>query len=326
MPLKSPFKGYIDFTSGIFAANLGHGAVAVNKALLTAILDYGLHTYQYPTDIREEYERRLCEWTGYEACALFSDGTVAVEAALRVMVKVDRGCTWWPFGLRGCFHGKTYGATCQISFMDEARPMGNWIIEGYRGWDAHFWSDALIAHLLKCQRGGYLICFDEIQSGFGRTGKKFAYEHYGIKPDLLVIGKGMGSGFPVSAVLGPANLLDKVDLTCTHGGNPLACAAGIATIAEFERLTLIEHSARKGHVLHKGLKGLDLGVQGRGMVAALLFESAAEARLIEARCQENGLLVVGTDKGSVKIGPPLTIPDEELVRGIEILGEVLGDG
>lgn len=323
-------KQYIDFqsgaglgeNSGIFAGILGPRPRAVIEALELAMRKYGLHTYTYPTEIRQEYERRLCEWAGYEACALFSDGSRAVEAAMQII-----GGTWKGDirAIADCFHGKTAGPRILL-YRTEWPNWGHWIIEGYRGWDAHFWPDSLIDHLKECQRQGYLICFDEIQSGFGRTGKKFAYEHYGIKPDLIVTGKAQGSGFPVSAVLGPRSLLDKADLSCTHGGNPLACAAGLATLDEIERLNLIEESARKGHILHSKLgevPGLMGRVKGMGMVAALMFDTVAEADSLVMRCQENGLLVVRTGKGSVKLGPPLIIFDEAIVRGVEIIGECL---
>ena len=179
------------------------------------------------------------------------------------------------------------------------------------------------------QKRGRLICFDEIQSGFGRTGRKFAYEWYGIEPDLLVVGKGSHSGFPGSAVLARrASLLEpfREDFSSTHGGNPLACAAGLATIEEFERLNLVEEAARKGEVLHGFLDSLDaegFRFNARGLVAALLVDGSDSADRIVRLCRDKGLLVVHTGKPSVKIGPPLTIPDDVLLEGLEILKGVL---
>ena len=191
---------------------------------------------------------------------MFTTGSEAVEAALRLVRGqfVDRKKVW---GIVGCFHGKTLGAR----LLD---PLGRWIhldtirggaiqysskkpagiiVEGYRGWDAHFWEDSVIAWLKQMQQRGALIIFDEIQSGFGRTGRKFAYEWYDIRPDVLVTGKGQGSGFPVSAVFASRSILEpwKEWFSSTHGGGPLACAAGLATIEEFERLDLVKEAERK---------------------------------------------------------------------------------
>jgi len=334
---------YIDFTSGIFAVNTGHGNVKIETAIRIQLAKGLVHAYTYGTEIREEYERRLCEWTGYEDCALFTTGSEAVEAALRVMRNYRHlGMVHKTvFGRENCFHGKTYGSRRKITWINDPMPpssrQGNWIVEGYRGWDAHFWPDHFIDYLKRKQHGGQLICFDEVQSGFGRTGKKFAYEWYGIKPDILVVGKGSHSGFPGSAVLvRDKTLLEpwKDEFSSTHGGNPLACAAGLATIDEFERLDLVEEARRKGEILHNELKkfmGREAGifgkcaVSGRGMVAAVLLPDVTIADNIVLNTRNRGLLLVHTGKNSVKIGPPLTIPDDVLLEGLEILGEVLSE-
>jgi 4-aminobutyrate aminotransferase / (S)-3-amino-2-methylpropionate transaminase / 5-aminovalerate transaminase len=322
-------REYLDFTSGIFAANTGHSNARIFVSIYQAARQCGLHAYTYATDIRDRYEARLCEWTGYEDCHLFTTGSEAVEAALRVMGIDEDGI----MAIEDCFHGKTAGPRTRLYRMPVATIQYAfsmpWIIEGYRGWDAYFWESEVIEYLRSCQTRDNLVCFDEVQSGFGRTGKKFAFEHYGIRPDLLVIGKGAFSGFPGSAVLASNALLGPWhdEFSSTHGGNPLQCAAGLATIDEFDRLNLIEEAERKGVILHNALRAISYldgcALHGRGMVAAITTPDIGAADRIVLGCRAKGLLVVRTGKATVKLGPPLTITDEALLQGVNILKEVI---
>ena len=316
-------KEYLDFTSGgIFTSNLGIWDPKWEDALTDQI--HNLPTsYTYRTEIREAYEKKLLEVTGFEGCAFFSDGTTAVEAALRVL---SFGSDKYISGIEDCFHGKSYGPTHTLYRydFDEIRNFKYWkdyvwLIEGYRGWDAYFWPEWFIERMKEVAT----LCVDEIQSGFGRTGKFFAYEHYGLDPDIVVVGKAMANGFPMSGILvKDKSWLEGVDLSSTFGGNPMACAAGLATLEEFERLDLVAESARKGSIFHGELKKLPTHTQGKGMVAAVLFSNVQAADDFVISCAKKGLLVVHTGKNTVKLGPCLTMPDEEIIRGCEILREV----
>ena len=338
---KCRVSGLIDFTSGIFASGLGYRNVELRKWLEWAHYRWGLHSYTYRTEVRDAYEGELCKWCGYESCHLFTTGSEAVEAALRLARgwKKGRRRIW---GIAGNFHGKTlfsrlppeYGTWIHLESVLEGhiqfankRPAGI-IVEGYRGWDCHFWEDRVVNWLKQWQERGALIVFDEVQSGFGRTGRKFAYEWYeSLVPDILVIGKGSHSGFPGSAILSSGELLApwKEDFSSTHGGGPLACASGLATIEEFERLDLIKESERKGEILHGYLASIGCRSSGRGLVAAIHFSNTSVADTVVRRCISSGLLVVHTSKSTVKLGPPLTIPDEVLLEGLEILKGVLSE-
>lgn len=340
-------REYIDFTSGIFVANVGHNNQAVYSSRGATNL---YHAYNYPTPIRRQYVDALYAKTGFECVALFCEGAVAVEAALRVMKKANPEAGIYTF--KGSFHGKTWGTQDIIQEIDPdderaiyEHSWGNWIIESYRGWDAHFWDKGLIWSIWDNAhpKGQGLMCFDEIQSGFGRTGRFFAYEYYGVKPDLVVFGKAAGGGLPLSGVLGPKKLLDlSGDLSATHSGWPMGCAAGLAVLEEMERLELVKEAERKGKILHYRLRNLKkrklahdelytfsedyrFNVYGRGMVAAILTNTVEEANRIVSDCYHKGLLVVHTGRESVKIGPPLTISDEALKKGLDILEEVLNE-
>ena len=355
-------REYLDFTSGIFVANVGHGNLTVRESVRNVSL---YHAYNYRTKERDQYVKAITEKTGYEAVALFSSGTEAVEAALRVMRANKAGPI---MRIEGCFHGRTQGARleakqdgcehsdylCGMSnnviecffpsgYVRLPDGLAGIILEGYRGWDARFYPQEFIDGLMeyKAVNPDFLICFDEIQSGFGRTGRFFAHEHYGIRPDLVCIGKAMGGGLPMSGLLSGMDLISLPgDLTSTHSGNPLSCSAGLAVLAEIDRLDLVEEAARKGRILKENLpdEGLMVGnlgsdepeyyyeVNGKGLVAAIMTSDNEEADAIVTKCYEHGLLVVHTGRNSVKIGPPLTISDEALNEGIDILLGVLCDG
>lgn len=213
------------------------------------------------------------------------------------------------------------------------------IIETYQGWGAVFYpKDYIQALTTLAQEKRILITFDEIQAGFGRTGKLFGYEHYEVEPDLICCGKGIGSGVPLSAVLGRASIMDLPEvgsMSSTHSANPLVCAAGLATIEAIESLNLIAESERKGEILFSTLNELQrrfrdriFSVCGKGLLAALIFvdpetgqpDAETPSRVCE-RTMQRGLLVVHTGRESIKLGPPLTIPDDALQEGLDVLAE-----
>lgn len=338
---------YIDFTSGIFALNIGWANRAVTKAIVDRA--YFLHTYTYETNIRKKYIKKLCDFTGFESAALFSSGTEATEAAWRIVRKFTMKNRITGLG-PDSFHGKTLGAQIMAEKVEDWRNQfhphetGAIIMEPYVAHRAQFHPPELIAKINgMIERHELMLILDEIQAGFGRTGKLFGYQHYlnkikileaqapglepvfqeqeTLKPDLVCIGKGMGNGFPLSGVLGASKYIDDeaFELSSTHGGNPLACAVGIAVIDYMLENNVISESARKGSVLHKKLADFEVPTFGRGMVAALEFGSTKQADEVVVAAARNGLLVVHTGRETVKLGPPLTIPDEQLEEGIEIL-------
>jgi 4-aminobutyrate aminotransferase-like enzyme len=174
-----------------------------------------------------------------------------------------------------------------------------------------------------------------MQSGFGRTGQNFGYEHYDVKADLICCGKGMGGGFPISGVIGKAEIMDLPEIgnmSSTHSGNPVMSVAGMAVLEEIENKDLINESSRKGLILHNELNKLKeiyteiiSSIQGCGMIAAIIFKetefkniSEKVSELAEV-CMQKGLLIVHTGRESIKIGPPLTITEDALLEGLEVL-------
>lgn len=196
-----------------------------------------------------------------------------------------------------------------------------------------------------CRQHDVVLIFDEVQAGFGRTGKFWAFEHYGVTPDLICCGKGISSSLPLSAVIGRAEIMDQFppgSMTSTHTGNPVCCAAALANLKKIVREDLTDNAARLEPVLLHGLKAIQakhpsvIGhVTARGLVAGLQTVKSGTrepwhdlAHRIVERCFEKGLLLfspVGAWGQTVKIAPPLTIPQAALEEGLAVLEEATND-
>ncbi len=211
------------------------------------------------------------------------------------------------------------------------------MLEAFQGWGAFFYPKNYIRNLIKfAKKNNILIAIDEMQSGFGRTGKKFGFEHYSFVPDIVCCGKAMGSGLPISGVISSKKIMDVEDgnLQSTHSGNPLSCAAGIATLDEINRLNLVKASEKKGKLMIKQLniimndnRDLISHVTGKGLIAALIFRKsngtsasklATDVCLI---CKQKGLLLVNTNRDSIKFGPPLVISEKDIINSMKILSD-----
>lgn len=196
-----------------------------------------------------------------------------------------------------------------------------------------------------CKKHDIVMIFDEVQAGFGRTGRMFTFEHYDIVPDMIVCGKGISSSLPLSAVIGRKeimNLYPPGSMTSTHSANPLSVTAGIASLKIIQGENLVERSRRMGEILIPGLQKIqaehprELGcVTGRGLVAGIQVvqpgsknPDAQTAMRINERCFQKGLLMfapVGVGGECIKIAPPLTIEEEALREGIAVLQEACGE-
>jgi len=227
--------------------------------------------------------------------------------------------------------------------IDPATDIGGIIFESYIGWAAAFFpKDYVQAWAKLAHDNDFLVTFDEIQSGFGRTGRFFAYQHYGVTPDLICCGKGISSSLPLAAVLGRADVLDLPDvgsMSSTHSANPMSCAAGLANLETIRDAGLVEQSADNGEKLHSRLADLQRHfpahipyILGKGMLAALIISDpmvengggALASKICESALRK-GLLLVHTGRESIKIGPPLTISNEALMEGLDVLEEAISE-
>lgn len=216
------------------------------------------------------------------------------------------------------------------------------LMETYQGVGPDFAPLEYVRQLAEwCRRHDVVLVFDEVQAGFGRTGKFWAFEHYGVTPDLICCGKGISSSLPLSAVIGQAAIMDQFgpgSMTSTHTGNPVCCAASLASIRKIIRDKLCENAAKLEPVLLAGLQEIQskhprvIGrVTARGLVAGMQAVKPDRrepnhdlAHAIVERCYHKGLLLfapVGAWGQTVKIGPPLTIPLAALEEGLAVLGE-----
>ena len=216
------------------------------------------------------------------------------------------------------------------------------IMETYQGVGPDF-APVEYAHELArwCKEHNVVLIFDEVQAGFGRTGKFWAFEHYGVTPDIICCGKGISSSLPLSAVIGRQELMDQYppgSMTSTHTGNPVCCAAAMASIRKILNEDLTRNAARLEPVLLAGLKAIQArhperigNVTARGLVAGMQTVKPGQRepdhdlahRIIEI-CFQRGLLLfapVGAWGQTVKISPPLTIPLDALEEGLNVLTE-----
>jgi 4-aminobutyrate aminotransferase-like enzyme len=384
---------WIDFTSTIFVANVGHSNPRVTSAIKEA-LDHPLYScYAYANPVRAKYLERLISFAGapFEKAFLLSAGTEATEAALKLMRMHGQQTNKRRRGIiciENNWHGRTLGAQMMSSNLGQRAWIGYqdadihhipfpypWQLEGrsgaefllqglealaakgidlsqdvcgfmletFQGWGAVFYpKDYVQAIETVCRKNGILLAFDEMQAGFGRTGKKFGFQHYDVTPDLICTGKGMGGGVPLSGVIGRAKVMDLPDvgnMSSTHSANPLVCAAGLAVLEELESRNLVAEAERKGKLFREALETIQKRfpdriswILGNGMIMAVLFQDPETgdadgpftSRVAE-RCMQKGVLVVHTGRESIKLGPPLTITDEALIEGIAILAESIAE-
>ena len=225
--------------------------------------------------------------------------------------------------------------------MELQADVAGFILETYQGWGAVFYPPEFVHEVAATAHGAEaLLAFDEMQAGFGRTGRFFGYEHYEVEPDLVCCGKGASSSLPLSFVLGRGHILDLPpvgSMSSTHSANPLSCVAGLANLQAILDARLVDKSRVDGVYFHERLAGIEresplvASVHGKGLVAALITNScgtrdaANVATEIAEECMRRGLLVVHTGRESVKLAPPLTISPSALSEGLDVLGEVVLD-
>lgn len=211
------------------------------------------------------------------------------------------------------------------------------IVEPYQGWSAEFLPKKYAQKLRDwCNKNGILLIIDEIQSGFGRTGKLFAFEHFDIIPDIITCAKGISSSLPLSVVLTRDEVANTdMSYNSTHGSNPLAVMASKAAVEVLLENNLIYESERKGKILEKELlkwknerPKIIKKINCKGLVAGIFIESPNGDNVdfvdkIIEQAMFMGLLSIRTQSGTLKIGPPLTISDSALIEGINVLKESL---
>lgn len=347
-------NAYLDCTSGHGVANLGHGhpkvaaAIAEQAGRLITLFE------TYPNDQRAALMLKLTSLTpGLDRVFFCNSGAEAVEAALK-FARLSSGRKRI-LAAKRAFHGRTYGALSatfaaryrqgfeplvpefeHISYNNPqaleqtlSHEVAALILEVVQGEGGIYPAtpEYLQAARELCDRHGALLIFDEIQSGFGRTGKMFAYQHYGVQPDMVTCAKSLAGGLPMGAALiGPRvqNLTPGAHAS-TFGGNPLACAAALAALQAIEEEDLPRQAAEKGAYLLERLRRLPSPlireVRGMGLMIGIELKRkvAPYLRALQAR----RILALNAGMNVLRLLPPLVITYEQLDQLIEALNEVL---
>lgn len=341
---------YLDMVAGIAVNALGHAHPAVAHALAEQARRLVHTSNLYYSEPQVELARRLVELSFPSRVFFANSGAEANETAIKLARKwgkVRRDGAFEIITTDGSFHGRTLATVTaggKDSYSAPFAPLPPGFVHVPYG-DAAAVESATTEHTVAvmlepimgeigvvpppegyleavrawCYERDMLLILDEIQTGIGRTGRWFAHQHHGIVPDVMTLAKALGGGVPIGACLaGPrADVLEPGDHGSTFGGNPLACATGVAVLRTIEEQGLVGHAAEMGELLHDsllGLQGVKL-VRGRGLMQAVVFEQPV-AKEFQSRCLAEGVIVNAVDEETVRLVPPLVISADEIERAV----------
>jgi acetylornithine/LysW-gamma-L-lysine aminotransferase len=347
-------RKYLDCVAGHGAAILGHCHPAVQEALTEQAGRLMSCPGAFYSDVKAAYLERLCSVAPKSLSRVFmaNSGAEAVEAALK-LARATTGRSNF-VAAKGGFHGRTLGAL-SATFSPKYRKGFEPLVPGFsfvpyndvvaleQAVDENTAAvilemvqgeggvhigrpDFISAARKRCDATGALLIVDEVQTGFGRTGRLFAFEHHGVVPDLVCLAKGIGAGFPMSAVLaGPKIEIAVGAHGSTFGGNPLACAVGLGVLEAVERDHLVAGAARKGAALLEKLERADLKsvreIRGLGLMIGIELKN--KVRPVLGALAEQGILALAAGSTVLRLLPPLVIADEEIDFLAEKLIETL---
>jgi ornithine--oxo-acid transaminase len=359
-------KRYMDFLAAYSAVNQGHNHPRIAEALIRQARTLALTSRAFRNDRFPPLLEKLCRLTGFEKALLMNSGAEAVETAIKAARKWGYDVKAIPYPdaeivvFEGNFHGRTttivgfssdpestsrfgpftpgfkivrYGDLDAVKGALSARTAAI-LVEPIQGEGGVVIPPRGFLHGLRalCDERNLLLILDEIQSGLGRTGKLFAFEHEGIRPDGVTIGKALSGGFyPVSAFLSSAAVMDVFTPGIhgsTYGGNPLACAVASAALDVLIDERLVERAAELGQQLDARLRRLRSplvrAVRCLGLWAGVdLHEAAGGARKYCYALKDRGLLCKDTHTHTIRLAPPLVITREQLDWAIDQLAAVL---
>ncbi len=340
-------REYLDFGGGIAVVSLGHCHPAP-LAAAHAQLDRLWHVSNlYRSEPAEKLASLLSERFGGAQAFFCNSGAEAIEAALKYARKATGKAG--VVALDGGFHGRTLGALSATGQPAKRAPFAP-LVPGVRFVppnevtalrDAVDDEVGLILLEPILGEGGViplepdfveaaaelepLLCFDEVQTGAGRTGSFFAFEQLGVRPDLVTLAKGLANGLPIGALLvadEAVGAFSPGDHGSTFGGNPVSCAAAAAVVEAVDS-ELLENVRERGSQLAAGLESLDgvVSVRGRGLLLGALIEGDASEVVERARAE--GLLVLTAGADVVRLAPPLTVTAVEVDEALATLGRIL---
>ncbi len=352
---------HLDFVAGVSACTLGHCHPRVVSAIKNQVEKY-LHVMVYGEYIQKpavELAKLLAENLpkNLNTTYLVNSGTEAIEGALKLARRAT-GRTQILYA-NNAYHGNTMGSMSvmgfeerknafkplvpdcfPINFNDEkdlqkiTSETAAVILETIQGGAGFIQpeNEYLKKVRQRCDETGTFLILDEIQPGFGRTGKLFAFEHFGIIPDILVMGKGMGGGMPIGAFTASNEVMallqdnPKLGHITTFGGNPVIAAAALATLQELTETDIVAQTLEKEKLFRKLLKHpLIKEIRGRGLMLAVILETPELATEVILECKNRGLVLFWLlfEGRALRITPPLTISNDEIAEGCTMLHDVL---
>ena len=356
-------KPYLDFVAGVSACSLGHQHPAVVSAIKKQ-LDRYLHVMVYG-EYAQSPSVKLCKLLSenlpptLDTTYLTNSGTEAIDGAIKLARRAT-GKTQI-IAANYAYHGNTIGALSIMGYDERKKPFEPLMpdvdfIEFNNLSDIDKITHQTAAVVLETIQGGAgfiepkneflkkiserckqtqtLLILDEIQPGFGRTGKLFGFEHYNCVPDILVTGKGLGGGMPIGAFTASKKLMDtlkdnpKLGHITTFGGHPVIAASALATLKEITSSNLMDKALEKeqlirNHLIHPVIKE----IRGLGLMLALITPTAEITNEIIFKCKSRGLILFWLlyEPKAVRITPPLTISNQEIIKGCSIIMEVLNE-
>ncbi|WP_421919324.1 aspartate aminotransferase family protein [Marinifilum sp.] len=343
---------YLDFYGGHGVISIGHSHPHYMFRIENQLHCLGFYSNAVKNDLQEKLACKLGKISGYDDYNLFlcNSGAEANENALKIASFHNQKSK--VISIKGAFHGRTGGALSitdnpklasefnvehDVAFveMNDTESLkselskGNVsavIIEGIQGVNGVVEPtiDFLKTAKTVCEENDALLILDEIQSGFGRSGKFFAHQYSGVKPDIITTAKGMGNGFPIAGVLISPKLKPwKGMLGTTFGGNHLACAAAIAVLETIEEEQLIDNAKEIGNYLIANLKDNNAvkAIRGKGLMIGIDIENMSETRT--KLLKEYGIFTGSSGENTLRLLPPLSISKAEADQFIEAFNCVL---
>jgi acetylornithine/N-succinyldiaminopimelate aminotransferase len=354
---------YLDFVAGVSACSLGHQHPRVNQAikdqldLYSHVMVYG----EYSQSPAVEYCKLMASLlpAHLDKTYLVNSGTEAIEGALKLARRVTGRSQL--ISCHNAYHGNTMGSLSVMGFEERKqvfRPLipdvefitfnneadlekittktAGILLETIQGGAGFIQPENGFLKKVRqrCDEVGAMMILDEIQPGFGRTGKLFGFQNYDVVPDIVVMGKGMGGGMPVGAFTASAAKMDllshnpKLGHITTFGGHPVIAAACLATLKEITETTLMSDALAKEKLLRELLvHPLIEEVRGKGLMLAAMTKNADITNEVILKCQDRGLILFWLlfEACAIRITPPLTISEEEIREGCAILLEVMDE-
>lgn len=350
---------YIDLVSGFNVSNIGHRHPQVLKAIQEQ-LDRFMHVTVYGEFVQAPQVQLATELLevlpdSFQSVYFTNSGAEAVEGSMKVAKKFTGRREI--IAAKQAYHGSTQGALSligndeyreayapllpEISFIEYNSPTdldkitdktAAVIVEAIQG-EAGVRvpsKEYMQALREKCTETGALLIFDEIQTGFGRTGKLFAFEHFGIIPDILMLAKGIGGGMPLGAFVAPKEMMDVIKSNpmlghiTTFGGHPVSCAAARASLKVIRDEKLVDDVERKANLFKEELDIPQIKeIRGLGLMMCLQLENFDQVYQVSNYCASQGLIIDWYlhCETALRVAPPLTISDEEIIHSCKIIRE-----